>query len=66
MSEELWLVLTGSVELSPRFGGLASQSFELLHRPSDEMFVDARCDGIQLAAVSLRVVGFEVAAGVHH
>ena len=39
----------GSVEPSPCFGGLASQSFELLHRPSDEMFVDARCDGIQLA-----------------
>ena len=33
MSEELWLALTGSVEPSPRFGGLASQSFELLHRP---------------------------------
>ena len=27
----------------------AGQSFELLHRPSDEVFVDARCDGIQLA-----------------
>ena len=39
----------GSVEPSPRFGGLASQSFELLHRPSNEVFVDARCDGIQLA-----------------
>ena len=30
MSEESWLALTGSVEPSPRFGGLASQSFELL------------------------------------
>ena len=49
MSEELGLALAGSVEPSPRFGGLASQSFELLHRPSDEVFVDARCDGIQLA-----------------
>ena len=51
MGEELWLALTGSVEPSPCFGGLASQSFELLHRPSDKMFVDARCDGIQLGAV---------------
>ena len=51
MSEELWLALAGSVEPSPCFGGLASQSFELLHRPSDKMFVDARCDGIQLGAV---------------
>ena len=33
VSEELWLALTGSVEPSPCFGGLASQSFELLHRP---------------------------------
>ena len=44
VSEELWLALTGSVEPSPGFGGLASQSFELLHRPSDKVFVDARCD----------------------
>ena len=51
MSEELWLALAGSVEPSPCFGGLASQSFELLHRPSDKMFVDARCDGVQLGAV---------------
>ena len=56
MSEELWLALTGSVEPSPCFGGLASQSFELLHRPSDKMFVDARCDGIQLGAVEGPVV----------
>ena len=49
MSEELWLALAGSVEPFPRFGGLASQSFELLHCPSDEVFVDARSDGIQLA-----------------
>ena len=32
MSEESWLALTGSVEPFPRFGGLASQSFELLHQ----------------------------------
>ena len=51
MSEELWLALTGSVEPSPCLGGLTPQSFELLHRPSDEMFVDARRDGIQLGAV---------------
>ena len=56
MNEELWLALAGSVEPSPRFGGLASQSFELLHRPSDEMFVDAYCDGIQLGAVEDPVV----------
>ena len=34
MGEESWLALAGSVEPSPRFGGLASQSFELLHRRS--------------------------------
>ena len=56
MSEELWLALTGSVEPSLCFGGLASQSFELLYRPSDEVFVDARCDGIQLGAVEGSVV----------
>ena len=56
MSEELWLALAGSVEPSPCFGGLASQSFELLHRPSDEVFVDARRDGIQLGAVEGPVV----------
>ena len=56
MSEELWLALASNVEPSPRFGGLASQSFELLHRPSDEVFVDARCDGIQLGAVEGPVV----------
>ena len=56
MSEELWLALTGSVEPSPCFGGLASQSFELLHRPSNKMFVDARCDAIQLGAVEGPVV----------
>jgi len=56
VSEELWLALAGSVEPSPRFGGLASQSFELLHGPSDEVFVDAHCDGIQLGAVEDPVV----------
>lgn len=44
MDEELWLALTGSVEPSPCFGGLASQSFVFLHGPSDEMLVDALCD----------------------
>ena len=56
MGEELWLVLAGSVEPSPRFGGLASQSFELLHRPSNDVFVDAHCDRGQLGAVEGSVV----------
>ncbi len=56
MGEESWLALAGSVVPSPRFGGLTSQSFELLHRPSDEMFVDAHCDGVQLGAVEGPVV----------
>jgi hypothetical protein len=56
MSEESWLSLSSSVEPSPRFDWLASQSFELLHRPSDEVFVDAHCDGRQLGAVAGPVV----------
>ena len=51
MGEEPGLALTGSVELSPRLVGFASQPFELLRGPSDEVLVDALCDGIQLGAV---------------
>lgn len=56
MCEESWLALSGSVEPFPRFDGLASQPFEFLHRPSDEMLVDALSNGIQLGAVERPVV----------
>ena len=56
MSEESWLTLSGSVEPSPRLVGLASQSFVFLRRPSDDVFVDALCDGIQPGAVEGSVV----------
>ena len=49
MSEELWLALTGSVEPFPCFGGLASQSFELLHRPSDKMLALRVYVGLRVA-----------------
>ena len=56
MGEELWLALAGSVEPSPCFGGLASQSFVFLHGPSDDVLVDAFCDGVQPGAVEGSVV----------
>ncbi|MFT7648732.1 MAG: hypothetical protein ACI8Y4_003484 [Candidatus Poriferisodalaceae bacterium] len=56
MGEELGLALAGSVKPSPRFGGLASQPFVFLHGPSDDVFVDAFCDGMQPGAVEGSVV----------
>jgi len=56
VGEELWLALAGSVEPSPRFGGLASQSFVFLHCPSDDVFVDALCNGVQPGAVEGSVI----------
>ena len=51
MHEESWLTLSGSVKPAPRLVGLASQSFEFPHGPSDEMLVDAPGDRKQLGAV---------------
>ena len=56
MYEESWLTLSGSVKPAPRLVGLASQSFELPHRPSDEMLVDAAGDRKQLGAVEDPVI----------
>jgi len=53
VGEESWLSLTGSVEPSPRFGGLASQSFELLHRvePASNPGVDGLGETGQVVAL---------------
>ena len=44
MSEQRGLILTNSIEPRPGSKGLATQSFELLHGPSDQVLVDAPCD----------------------
>ncbi len=53
VSEEPRPVLSDSIEPGPRLGWLASQSFELVHGPSNEVLVDAHCEGVQLGAVEL-------------
>jgi hypothetical protein len=37
------MMLSDSIEPGPCLGWLAAQSLELLHRPSNEVFVDAHC-----------------------
>jgi len=49
MSEEPGIALFFRTSPVPRQVRLPSQSLELPHCPSDQMLVDARCDGIQLA-----------------
>jgi hypothetical protein len=44
------------VQPAPCPVGTSSESFELLHGPSDDVFVDARRDGVQLGAVEGPVV----------
>ena len=56
MGEELGSLLLGSYEPVPRPLRLPSQSLEFPHGPSDQMLVDALCDGVQLGAVEGPVV----------
>src|SRR5665213_2079786 len=56
MSEEPWLVLSNRCQPCPRPLGFAPQSFELLHCPSDQMLVDAHCNGLQLGAIEDPVI----------
>src|SRR5712691_8032497 len=56
VSEEGGLSLSSNVQSLPRAGGIASQSLELLHGPSNEMLIDARCKGVQHGAVEGPVV----------
>jgi hypothetical protein len=51
VGEEIRVVLSDSIKPGPCLGWLTSQPFELLHRPSNEMFVDAHREGVQLGAV---------------
>ena len=51
MSEEPGGALASSVPPSPCAFWISFQSFELPHRPSNQMLVDAQCDGIQLGAI---------------
>jgi hypothetical protein len=45
------LVLPNSINPFPGSGRVAPQSFELLHGPANEVFVDAHREGVQLGAV---------------
>ena len=56
MREQSGLAPSNGVQPPPRPGWLAAQSFELLHGPSHEMLVDARCQGVQHGAVKGPVV----------
>ena len=56
VSEELGFALLNSVQPGPRLGRLAPQSLELLHGPSNDVSVDARCEGVQLGAVEGPIV----------
>src|SRR5450759_1185330 len=56
VSKEPGLSLTISVDPVPCSLGLPSQSLELPHGPSDQVLVDARCNGVQLGAVERSVV----------
>ncbi len=53
MGEESGLVLTNSIKPVPRLEWLTPQSFELLHRPCNEMLVDALRKGVELRAVEV-------------
>lgn len=48
--------LNDSVEPGPRLGGTVLQSLEFLHCPSNEVFVDAPCEEVQLGAVEGPVI----------
>ena len=56
MREQGGLAPSNGVEPPPRPGRSASQSFELLHGPSNEMLIDAPCQGVQHGAVERPVV----------
>ena len=56
MREQGGLAPSNGVQPPPRPGWPAAQSFELLHGPSHEMLVDARCQGVQHGAVEGPVV----------
>jgi len=56
MGKERRLSQPCCVQPAPCPVGTSSESFELLHCPSDEVFVDARRDGVQLGAVEGPVV----------
>ena len=51
MGEELWLPLAGIPQPGPSLVRPVLQSFELVHRPSDEVLVDAQFEEAQLGAV---------------
>jgi hypothetical protein len=56
MGKQRRLSLPCGIEPAPRPVGPSPESFELLHDPSDEVLVDARCDGVQLGAIEGPVV----------
>ena len=56
VGKESRLVLSDSIEPGPCFGWLAPQSLEFLHRPSNEMLVDAHGQGVQLGAIEGPVI----------
>ncbi|HEY2576163.1 MAG TPA: hypothetical protein VGI74_07625 [Streptosporangiaceae bacterium] len=56
MGEQGRLSLPCGIEPAPCPVGVSPESFELLHGPSDEVLVDARCDGVQLGAAEGSVV----------
>lgn len=56
MGKERRLSQPCCVQPAPCPIGTSSESFELLHCPSDEVFIDARRDGVQLGAVKGPVI----------
>jgi hypothetical protein len=56
VGKEPGLVLSNSIEPGPSLIWPVSQAFELLHCPSDQMAVDAQCEGVQLGAVEGPVI----------
>ena len=56
VGEETGMVLSHSSQPSSGLGRFVPQSFELLHSPSDQVLVDAQCQGVQLGAIEGPIV----------
>lgn len=56
MSKERRLSQPCRIQPAPCLVGTSSESFELLHGPSNDVLVDARSDGVQLGAIEGPVV----------
>lgn len=54
VGEQARVVLSHRIEPRPCLDRLTPQSLELVHRPSNEMLVDAHCQGVQLGAMAVK------------